>query len=61
MVAAEAFRRVPLYHDYGGYPANAAFSGVRISYSEDLAELATDQKFYYTNHTTPRPPVPESL
>ncbi|HZL43173.1 MAG TPA: hypothetical protein VFD66_07815, partial [Verrucomicrobiae bacterium] len=37
-VAAEAFHRVPLFKDYGEYPGNTAFAGIRLSYSEDLAE-----------------------
>jgi hypothetical protein len=60
-VAAEAFRRAPLYKDYGEYPGNTSFEGVRISYAEDLAEFVTDQKYYYTNHTSTRPPAPGRL
>lgn len=60
-VAAEAFRRVPLYQEYGAYPVNTAFAGIRISYAEDLAELVTEQKYFYTNHTSTRPPAPQSL
>lgn len=61
MVAAEAFRRVPLFKDYGPYPGNRNFEGVRVSYEEDLAELATDQKFFYTNDTSTSPPAPRNL
>ncbi|HXQ82036.1 MAG TPA: hypothetical protein VN775_12025 [Opitutaceae bacterium] len=60
-VAGEAFRRVPLYADYGEYPGNTAFERVRVSYSEDLAELATHEKFFYTNRTSTNPPAPERL
>ncbi len=60
-IAAEAFRRVPLYHDYGPYPGNQAFAGVRVSYPEDLAELVTAQSYFYTNTTATPPPAPESL
>ena len=61
MVAGEAFRRVPLYRDYGEYPANTSFEQVRVSYREDLAELATHTKFLYTNRTSTKPPSPERL
>ncbi|HMD61282.1 MAG TPA: hypothetical protein VKG78_07605, partial [Opitutaceae bacterium] len=61
MVAAEAFRRVPLYRDYGQYPGNTSFEGVRVSYAEDLSELSTDVEFYYSNRTSTRPPAPEHL
>jgi hypothetical protein len=60
-VAGEAFRRVPLYKDYGEYPGNTSFEGVRVSYEEDLSELATDGEFYYSNRTSTKPPVPDHL
>jgi hypothetical protein len=60
-VAGEAFRRVPMYGDYGEFPANTAFERVRVSYAEDLAELATDEKFFYTNGTATTPPAPGRL
>jgi hypothetical protein len=61
MVAAEAFRRVPLHHDYGAYPGNTSFAGVRVSYAGDLAELVTAEKFFYSNTTSTTPPAPEKL
>ena len=61
MIAAEAFRRVPRGKDYGAYPNNTRFAGVRVSYAEDLAELVTDEKFLSTNTTETRPPAPEKL
>jgi hypothetical protein len=60
-IAGEAFHRVPLHEDYGEYPANTQFAGVRVSYEEDLAELVTDKKFFHTNHTATKPPSPQSL
>ena len=61
MVAGEAFRRVPSFKDYGGYPGNTSFAGVHISYENDLAELVTPEKFLYSNSTQSRPPAPQSL
>ncbi|HEX3730603.1 MAG TPA: hypothetical protein VHV47_12410 [Opitutaceae bacterium] len=61
MVAAEAFRRVPRFKRYGAYPADTSFEGVRLSYAEDLAELATAEKFLYTNDTSTPPPAPAEL
>jgi hypothetical protein len=61
MVAGEAFRRVPRFQDYGGYPANTSFAGIRISYEHDLAELVTTEKFLYSNDTSTHPPAPQSL
>lgn len=60
-VAGEAFRRVPLFKDYGEYPGNTAFEGVRLSYAEDLAEFVTDEKFFHSNRTSTKPPAPERL
>lgn len=60
-VAGEAFRRIPLRKDYGRYPQDTSFAGVRISYENDLAELVTEKEFYYSNTTTSRPPQVEKL
>lgn len=60
-VAAEAFRRVPRFRSYGPYPEDTQFEGVRISYERDLAELATREKFFYTNDTPDAPPSPAAL
>ncbi|HVU25695.1 MAG TPA: hypothetical protein VHE13_16310 [Opitutus sp.] len=60
-IAGEAFRRVPLYHDYGRYPDDTSFAGVHVGYEDDLAELVTENKFFYTNRTTTKPPAPGKL
>ncbi len=55
MVAAEAFRSVPLYKDYGNYPDNTRFEGIWVDYETDLAELNKEQKFFYSRSTASRP------
>lgn len=60
-IAGEAFRRIPLHKSYGAFPENTSFAGVRVSYEQDLAEFATDEKFFYTNETNSRPAAPERL
>lgn len=60
-IAAEAFRRVPRNKSFGAYPDNTSFADVRISYTDDLAELATHDTFFYSNTTQTRPPVPAEL
>ena len=60
-LASQVFHRIPLYADYGAYPANAQFENFRISYEEDLAELNTAEKFVYTNHTASKPKEPKKL
>jgi hypothetical protein len=52
MIAGEVFHRVPMYKNYGTYPADTAFDGFRVSYRNDLAEMVTTDKFIYTNNTT---------
>ncbi|PIB36264.1 hypothetical protein BFP72_13120 [Reichenbachiella sp. 5M10] len=54
-ICSEVFHQVPVYADYGAYPANASFEAFRVSYEEDLAEMVTEDKFYYTNHTSTLP------
>ncbi len=61
MICAEVFRQIPLYTDFGHYPDNTSFGAFRISYEEDLAEMVTEEKFIYTNHTKTKPANPEKL
>jgi hypothetical protein len=61
MIAAETFRRVALFKDYGPYPHNTTFAEVHVSYVNDLAELVTGEEFLHTNHTTTKPPAPAKL
>lgn len=60
-IASAAFHRVPLHQDYGEYPRNTSFAGVRVDYEDDLAELVTDTDFFYTNRTHTQPPHPAAL
>ena len=61
MICGEIFRSIPLYKDYGVYPDNTSFGSFRISYENDLAEMVTDEKFIYTNHTSTKPSDPSKL
>ena len=60
-LASEVFHRVPVYKNFGSYPANTSFDAFHISYEKDLAELVTEEKFIYTNSTTTSPPAPLRL
>jgi hypothetical protein len=60
-IAGEVFRNVPLYKSYGRYPANATFEDFTVSYEQDLAQMATPKKFFYTNNTRTTPPAAEKL
>jgi len=61
MLASEVFHRIPMYKNFGSYPANTSFDGFRVSYEQDLAELITDKKFIYTNTTASAPSSNASL
>ncbi len=61
MIAGEVFHRIPLCKDFGKYPENATFGPFRVSYEEDLAEMATDSVFLYSNDTDTPPPDPGKL
>lgn len=61
VIAAEAMRRLPRLERYGPYPGNRSFGPFRVSYEEDLGELAAEDAFLYTSTTTTRPPAPSRL
>jgi hypothetical protein len=56
-IASEVFHEVPLKKDFGSYPENARFGSFRVSYEEDLAEMVTAKKFFYTNNTATAAPT----
>lgn len=51
-IASQVFHEMPMYRNYGTYPANTRFGPFRVSYENDLAEMVTEKKFLYTNNTT---------
>ncbi len=61
MICAEIFRKIPLNSDYGVYPANTTFGPFRVSYEDNLAEMLTEEKFIYTNHTNTKIIQPEKI
>ena len=61
IIAAEAFRRLPRLKTYGTYPKNTRFGPFRVSFEEDLSEMATDAAFMYSNDTKTMPPAPLKL
>ncbi len=60
-ISGEVFHQVPLYKNYGSYPANASFENFKVNYEKDLAEMVTETKFFYTNHTTTTPTAADKL
>ena len=55
MIAAEVMKRIPRGSDFGLYPENNKFGEFRVDYNEDLGILNSDEKFYYSNHTSDKP------
>ena len=51
MIASEVFHRVPRRKSYGSYPADTLFDVFRISYHQQLSEMNSPEKFYYTGST----------
>jgi hypothetical protein len=60
-IAGEVFRRLARNEKAGTYPGDTVFDAFRVSYKNDLAEMVTDEKFMYTNHTRTKPPSPDKL
>jgi hypothetical protein len=60
-IAAEVARSVPRNAVFEKYPNDTLFGDFRVSYSQDLSELNTPEKFFYSNHTTSFPVMPDSL
>jgi hypothetical protein len=60
-ISSEVFHQVPRYKSFGAYPANTTFGDFRVNYEEDLAELVSKEKFFYTNSTRSQPSDPGAL
>jgi hypothetical protein len=52
LIAAKAFHRLPRGKSYGNYPADTLFDAFRVSYTEQLSEMNTEEAFYYTSSTS---------
>ncbi len=61
VISAEITHAIPRYSRYGDYPDNTRFGPFRVSYEQDLSEMATDEKFLYSNDTQTKPPNPAAL
>lgn len=60
-IASAVFHDIPRYSNFGGFPANTTFGNFRIDYENDLTELVSDTRFFYSNHTSSTPPSPAEL
>jgi hypothetical protein len=55
LIAGEAFRRIPRGFSPPPYPASERFGAFRVSYDEDLSEMNTADRFYYSGNTKTEP------
>jgi len=61
MIAAEVMRQIPRGEQNGYYPENNTFGDFSVNYDEDLSELNSLDKFYYSNTTFSEPKDLDSL
>ena len=61
VIAAEAMRRLPRGQRYGAYPQNRSFGPFRVSYEQNLGEMAAPDAFMYAGTTRTAPPRPAAL
>ena len=61
MIAAKAFRQIPLRASFGSYPENNRFGDVRVDYEKNLSEFNDEADFIYTNNTETCPKNPAAL
>lgn len=54
-IAAEVAQQVKRGQDYGVYPADTLFGDFRVSHNEDLSELNSTTKYFYSNSTSTQP------
>lgn len=54
-IAAEAAFNLPKGKSYGVYPADTVFGDFHVSYKQDLSELNSPEKFFYSNNTNTEP------
>lgn len=60
-IAGEVFHVMPMYKDYGSFPANTSFGPFTISYEKDVAIMNTQEKFIYTNSNDVKPIAADKL
>lgn len=55
MIAAEVFRQTPRKAEFTDFLSDSVFGDFRISHQQNLSELNSKFKFYYSNSTTSKP------
>lgn len=60
-IASEIAQTVQRGESFHPYPADTLFHDFHLSYSQDLSELNSAEKFFYSNNTHTQPAAPEQL
>lgn len=55
-IAGEVFRRIPRMAQFGRFPEDTTFDVFHVNHEADLAEMVSDEKFFYSNTTGSVPP-----
>ncbi len=55
LIASKVFHILPRNKTYGAYPADTLFDVFRLSYKNGLAEMNSNEEFYYTASTSTQP------
>jgi len=61
IIACQAFHNLPRLKSYGKYPQDCNFGDFRVSYEQNLSEIAAERVFMYSNDTKTNPPKPQNL
>ena len=60
-IAGEVARNLPSYKSWGTYPNDTIFGDFHVSYANDLSEMNSTTKFFYSNDTKTQPKNPKQL
>ncbi len=60
-IAAEVAYTIPRNKKFGKYPTDTVFGKFRLGYSQDLSELNSEEKFFYSNSTNSAPVLLDKL
>lgn len=61
LIAGEVFRSTPRKAKMDKYPSDSAFGPFLISFRQSLSQMNSDEKFYYSGHTSSQPGNPSAL
>lgn len=60
-IAGEVFRNTSRLQHFDLYPADTIFGDFHVSHQQNLAEMVSEEKFFYSNNTLSMPPAPHRL